>query len=178
MTLRLQVILATAFLTVSFLSMAHGFTAGAPPLKTVCRDMVPQHHEYKPQPTASPYLISVDKTAADGGTVLRIRINSTDALGTKVRGFYIQARDSETNMPIGTFSTSNNVGTHSCNGKRMNAATHTNGNILKDYVDVEWTAPFDYEGEVLILGTVLRDFVTFWSGNYAEPVSITKKASN
>jgi len=104
-----------------------------------------------------------------------IRINSTDA--TKVRGFYIQVRDSETNMPIGTFTTGTNVGSHSCSGKRMNAATHTNGNILKDFVDIEWTAPKDYEGDVLILGTVLKDFVTYWSGIYAEPLSVTKKSS-
>jgi hypothetical protein len=46
----------------------HAFSAGVPPLKSVCSDMLPHHHEYKPQATPAPYEILISSNTVAGGS--------------------------------------------------------------------------------------------------------------
>lgn len=57
-----QIPALTLGLLLSFLLESTAFTVGPPPLPQLCKTMNPQHHDYMPQTTESPYKLHVDRT--------------------------------------------------------------------------------------------------------------------
>jgi len=53
-----------------------GFSAGVPPLRSVCNNMIPQHDTYKPQSTPAPFIISTNVDSISSGMALTGNVKS------------------------------------------------------------------------------------------------------
>lgn len=149
----------------------NGFTVGPPPLPSVCKTMSPQHHDYKAQTGESPFTVSIDRKETAGGQSVFVNLATTDP-ETKYIGFYVQARD-ENDNPVGVFTPNTDTKVHNCFGKRSNAAHHATGLVKKSNTTIIWTAPRNFQGEIVLTGTMMRDFVTYWVFLQSEPLIVT-----
>lgn len=111
------------------------FSTGAP--IEACVDMIPQHPPSSPQPLSPPIEVIAPAFIESGST---IQIIIRGAEGFQFRGFFIQARNTVDNMPIGRFIPNPQVNTVNCFIMTQSAATHSN-NGLKNEVVFDWEAP-------------------------------------
>lgn len=78
---------------------ADGYSAGAP--DSACVSMTPSHG-VSPQTSHSPYTLTPGGISVNGGGNITVTLSSTSAV---FEGFLLQARDTGTQQPIGTFIT-------------------------------------------------------------------------
>jgi len=138
------------------------FSVSVPPIRSVCRTMVPGHDKYQPQnitASPSPFSVVVDQNSVAGGDTVDITLFGND--GKQFIGYYLQARDSK-NSPVGMFNPNSLAKTHSCGGIRGNAAHHANPE-KKDKVKISWKAPKKYQGDIQFYATFVENYVTFWT---------------
>lgn len=102
-----------------------------------CGDMLPQHPPFTPQ-LATPPIEVIASSFIQSGDAIQVIIRGVNNF--QFRGFFIQARNTDDNVPIGRFSPSTDVNIVNCFGMIQSAATHTN-NLLKSEVVMEWEAP-------------------------------------
>jgi hypothetical protein len=155
--------LLTATVVVLFaiasVDIVNSFSVSVPPVRSVCRTMVPGHHEYKPQTSESPFAVSTDVNEIKERGVVEVTLHG---LGNHTfKGFYLQARGSK-NTPIGMFNSNSLAKTHSCGGVRSNAAHHGSPDE-KSRVSVSWHAPAGYKGDIQFQATFVENFVHFWT---------------
>ncbi|XP_076034442.1 putative ferric-chelate reductase 1 homolog [Oratosquilla oratoria] len=144
------------------------FSIGAP--DTACDSMVPGHGS-PPQSSDTPFFITADKTEVSSGDKVQVIMSSPN--GDPFKGFLIQARDTNTDKILGTFS-SKEYKFLTCGQGFNNAVTHMNSQVEYD-VKVNWEAPKDYTGSVIFKGTFLANFTVFWVNVTSEKLSITKR---
>lgn len=80
------------------ISYCDSFKHGAP--EGVCDTMLPDHG-VPPQPLPSPYILSADKNKVRSGGTVSVSLKAPQ--GQTFKGFLLQARDTKTNKPVGSF---------------------------------------------------------------------------
>ena len=78
---------------------------------------------------------------------------------------------SEESTFLGRFTATGMSLTVTCFGGEANTITH-NSPIPKKNIEVEWTAPEDFEGEIVFRFTVVFNFMEFWVNNEGERLTV------
>lgn len=152
---------------------ANGYSTGAP--TSVCDAMIPGHG-HSPQTGASPYTLTLSRTAVSGFQPVDITL-SGGGDNNNILGFLIQVRKSggdgrvagEFKVPVqededdddDNASTAVSKGID-CFGVARSAMTHTS-NDAKKSVTVQWIAPNDADGEYQVYYSVVKNYSTFWA---------------
>ncbi|XP_076226532.1 uncharacterized protein LOC116431237 isoform X1 [Nomia melanderi] len=84
--------------------------------------------------------------------------------GSTFKGFFIQARDPETDKWIGSWAQTENTSTH----PECSAVTHADPHV-KEHATLVWNAPPNAHGRVYFTGTILKEYGTYWSNVVATP---------
>ncbi|KAL7286825.1 putative defense protein 3 [Trichogramma pretiosum] len=114
----------------------------------------PYHGQTKPQPASTnPYAIRASTDRYRPGTQVTVRVEGA----SNFQGFFIQARDAQTNEWIGSFSKTANTKAHG----ECSAVTHSDPRDKK-LATLVWNAPNNKQGSVYFTGTVLKDYGTYW----------------
>ncbi|XP_051159926.1 putative defense protein 3 [Leptopilina boulardi] len=148
--------LAILLLTiVASLTFVEGFPDGAPVDACVKpRPNQPYHGQAKPQPLATnPYAIIASAEQFQPGAQITVKI-----VGDTFKGFFLQARDVNTNEWIGNWGKTENTVPHS----ECSAITHADPRD-KQQATLTWNAPLNARGHVYFTGSVLKDYATFWA---------------
>ncbi|XP_046453195.1 putative defense protein 3 [Daphnia pulex] len=151
---------ATVLLTLSaFVSIVYGLPTGAP--TTACKDMTPNHLNYRPQTSASPFRTVPANTLMAAGENLDILLETTAT--NQFRGFLTMAFDASNTGagPIGIISSVSDGQVIECTAGFLNAATHVD-NVDKSQVSLVWTAPADFTGTVVFWTTFVQAQDIFW----------------
>ncbi|EZA53400.1 hypothetical protein DMN91_005450 [Ooceraea biroi] len=146
----ITILFALVFSAISVL----GFPDGAPVDACVKpRPNQPYHGEARSQPpNTSPYKILATSSQYEPNSQITVTIT-----GASFKGFFLQARDSNTNKWIGSWTQTPNAKTHA----ECSAVTHADPHE-KEQATFIWNAP-NARGNVYFTGTVLKDYATFWS---------------
>uniref|UniRef100_A0A2P2I8J2 Ferric-chelate reductase 1 homolog n=3 Tax=Hirondellea gigas TaxID=1518452 RepID=A0A2P2I8J2_9CRUS len=150
---------------------ADSFSTGAP--DSACTSMKPSHGSNAPQSSNPPFQITPGDVSVDGGKKVTVTLATATPTGS-FKGFFLQARDSNTSQPIGTFVT-DQYKYLTCLPGFNNVVTHPNP-VLKVSVVLEWAAPANYDGEVAFRATVVQDYDNFWIGITSEKVTVKRAA--
>lgn len=93
-----------AVVLVGVLSMApwgaEGYSSGAP--DAACTTMIPNHGGQSPQTSQPPFQLTPGGVSVDGGTKMTVTLSTVSPTGG-FKGFLLQARDANTDQPLGTF---------------------------------------------------------------------------
>ncbi|XP_032680410.1 putative defense protein 3 [Odontomachus brunneus] len=132
-----------------------GFPDGAPVDACVKpRPNQPYHGEARSQPlNTSPYKIVASSAQYGPGSQITVTIG-----GAPFKGFFLQARDTETNKWIGSWAQTPNTNTH----PECSAVTHADPHD-KEQATFIWNAPPNAQGSVYFTGSILKDYATFWA---------------
>ncbi|XP_022102545.1 mucin-5AC-like [Acanthaster planci] len=157
-----------------------GFPTGAP--ATVCMNMTPGHRDTVAMDTASPYRLVVDDSIVAPGGVITVTLTSREESEVTFRGFLLQARraNDEISDAVGQFTyrdSNNRIKTLACNGRVSSALTH-NDRGQKRTLQARWTAPWNVEGPVHFVATVVKSVNEYWLGITSPIVNIIKQPLN
>nr|CAD7407602.1 unnamed protein product [Timema cristinae]CAD7429442.1 unnamed protein product [Timema monikensis] len=149
--------------------LAQCFPDGAPIDACVKqRKNQPHHGQAKPQTGPRPYSIIATSETYSPGAEIAVTIQGLQ--GATFRGFFLQARDVETDEWIGTWDAAENTsGLPECS-----AITHAD-NRDKLQATLVWTAPAQGSGNVYFTGSVVKDFANFWVDIVADIAQTNKK---
>ncbi|GAB0093533.1 putative defense protein 3 [Sergentomyia squamirostris] len=135
-----------------------GLPDGAPP-DTCVKGNRPNHGKTVSQPIHTlPYQVVASSNVYGPGSQISVTISGSDVF----RGFFIQARDAQTNEWIGEWQQSANTNSI----PECSAITHGDP---KDKVQATlvWKAP-SKQGQVYFTGTVVKDYGTYWTDIIAQ----------
>ncbi|XP_039492770.1 putative defense protein 3 [Drosophila santomea] len=119
----------------------------------------PNHGKARSQPAHSnPYEVVADAQTYHPGQQISVVIYPHSDQSTVFRGFFLQARDANSNEWIGEWVQSENTKTI----PECSAITHSD-NRDKLGAKLIWKAPQNKRGHVYFTGTVLQEYGTFWS---------------
>ncbi|KAK4881821.1 hypothetical protein RN001_005140 [Aquatica leii] len=156
----MSALIPCAFTTL-ILTLAATYSVAFPdgaPVDTCVKAKVnqPNHSRAKPQPQdKNPYRIIASDVNYGPGSQIAVTIEGD----THFKGFFIQARDIETNQWIGEWEEIPNTKVH----PECSAITHADPEYKQKAVLI-WTAPKNsHGGQVYFTGTVLKNYKTFWS---------------
>ncbi|XP_034487766.1 putative defense protein 3 [Drosophila innubila] len=138
-----------------------GFPDGAPADTCVKqRANQPNHGKARSQPAhTNPFEVVASTQTYHPGQEVSVVIYPQDQHATKTfRGFFLQARDANSNEWIGEWVQSDNTKTI----PECSAITHSD-NRDKLGAKLIWKAPQNKRGNVYFTGTVLQDYGNFWS---------------
>ncbi|NXI53231.1 FRRS1 reductase, partial [Chloroceryle aenea] len=125
-----------------------------------CDSLLP-NYEAEPQTSAPPYIIAVSFDNFEPGNEIQVTLEALKDTGFK--GFNLQAREIEGDVPIGTFKiTDPNTKGLECHNMTNSAVSHANSDI-KQKVTTTWIAPPDVQ-ELQFIATVVQDLDKFWVG--------------
>ncbi|XP_017878709.1 putative defense protein 3 [Ceratina calcarata] len=114
----------------------------------------PNHGSAVSQPTnTSPYTFAASSSEYGPNSQISVTIS-----GSPFKGFFIQARDQETNSWIGSWAQTDNTNTH----PECSAVTHADPEV-KQQATLIWNAPPNAHGRVYFTGTILKEYATYWS---------------
>ncbi|XP_018024226.1 putative ferric-chelate reductase 1 homolog isoform X1 [Hyalella azteca] len=150
---------------------ARGYSTGAP--ASACNSMVPSHGGQAPQSTQSPFQITPGGASTNGSPVSVTLAGVSPTANFK--GFFLQARDANTSVVIGRFTTTSHKLVN-CDSSIENAVTHLD-KTPKQSVVVQWTPPSGYAGDVTFRATVVQDYSTFWTGVTSEKVTVKRSVA-
>ncbi|NWU93281.1 FRRS1 reductase, partial [Upupa epops] len=145
-----------------------------------CDSLLP-NYEAEPQTSAPPYVITVSFDNFEPGNEIQVTLEALKDVGFK--GFNLQAREIEGDVPIGTFKiTDPNTKGLGCHNMTNSAVSHTNSDV-KQKVTTTWIAPRDVR-DLQFIATVIQDLEKFWVGiqsktltpTYSETVNVTEKS--
>ncbi|GJQ81671.1 hypothetical protein Trydic_g8547 [Trypoxylus dichotomus] len=115
----------------------------------------PYHGQAKPKsPDTNPYSVVASSDRYGPGQQITVTIRGS----THFKGFFIQARDANTNEWIGEWSETPNTKIH----PECSAITHADSEP-KHQATLLWKAPRNGQGTVYFTGTVLKEYTEFWS---------------
>ncbi|XP_012234066.1 putative defense protein 3 [Linepithema humile] len=144
-----------AFALVAFSSISVlGFPDGGPVDACVKpRPNQPYHGQARSQPlNTSPYKILASSSQYGPSSQITVTIG-----GASFKGFFLQARDANTNEWIGSWAQTPNTNTHA----ECSVVTHADPRD-KEQATFIWNAP-NAHGNVYFTGTILKDYATYWS---------------
>ncbi|XP_050071311.1 putative defense protein 3 [Anopheles maculipalpis] len=150
-------ILAVIGCLLAFLSTTQGFPDGAPADTCVkSRTNEPNHGAARSQSQASlPYQVTASGNAYGPGTQIQVTIHGHQDV---FRGFFLQARDAQTNEWIGSWYETPNTKTI----PECSSVTHAD-NRDKEQATFVWQAPKDRQGQVYFTGTIVKNYGTYWA---------------
>ncbi|KAG7212992.1 hypothetical protein KM043_002331 [Ampulex compressa] len=148
------------FVVLSSSILVLGFPDGAPVDACVKpRPNQPYHGQARTQPLAtSPYTLVASSSQYGPGSQITVTI-----AGSSFKGFFLQARDANTDSWIGSWAQTPNTNTH----PECSAVTHADPRE-KQQATLIWNAPPNARGHVYFTGTVLKEYATFWSDLVAQ----------
>ncbi|XP_049305590.1 putative defense protein 3 [Bactrocera dorsalis] len=145
--------------SMALLCLTNAFPDGAPADTCVKqRANQPNHGKARTQPGQTiPYEVVADSETFHPGQPISVSIYPIDQKST-FRGFFLQARDANSNEWIGEWIQSENTKTI----PECSAITHSD-NRDKLGAKLFWKAPQNKRGRVYFTGTVLKEYSIFWS---------------
>uniref|UniRef100_A0A182NN18 Reelin domain-containing protein n=1 Tax=Anopheles dirus TaxID=7168 RepID=A0A182NN18_9DIPT len=139
------------------LSATHAFPDGAPADTCVkSRTNEPNHGAARSQSLAAlPYQVTASGSAYGPGSQIQVTIHGHQDV---FRGFFLQARDAQTNEWIGSWYETPNTKTI----PECSSITHAD-NRDKEQATFVWQAPKDRQGQVYFTGTIVKNYSTYWA---------------
>ncbi|XP_315224.5 putative defense protein 3 [Anopheles gambiae] len=133
------------------------FPDGAPADTCVkSRTNEPNHGAARSQSLANPpYQVTASSNVYGPGTQIQVSIHGQQDV---FRGFFLQARDAQTNEWIGSWYETPNTKTI----PECSSVTHAD-NRDKEQATFVWQAPKDRQGQVYFTGTIVKNYGTYWS---------------
>ncbi|XP_028919708.1 putative ferric-chelate reductase 1 [Ornithorhynchus anatinus] len=126
-----------------------------------CDSLEPNHGFYVSQKDAIPYNISVSQTSFNLQDEITVTLQATESNG--FMGFLLQARDTERNIPVGSFRIiDQNTRGLKCNNVE-NSSLSQKDSSTKMKIQTVWIAPSG-TGNVQFIATVVQRFYLFWVG--------------
>jgi len=153
---------------IGLIALSYSYPSGAP--QETCRIFTANHTGHGPQNSATAkYRISVDPSSVRPGGKTTVTIQGT---GNEVfKGFFIEGQDESSRQPYGKFkSKAGFAQTRDCT-RTSNAATHVNDNN-KSKIELEWTAPASFNGNIVFRAVVVKTFETFWDNLYSNRLTV------
>ncbi|CAL4117158.1 unnamed protein product [Meganyctiphanes norvegica] len=152
-------------------------SSGAP--ASACKDLIPQHADIVVQESPSPYSIITSGTSVYGTQRLNVTLKAE--LENTFKGFILQARKVDSQELLGAFSFPQrragglpaNIRKLDCDGGA--AVTHKDSKA-KTVVQVTWESSGYYEGNVVFVGSFVKDYTTVWVEVKSEEVQVTKSS--
>ncbi|KAK6166864.1 hypothetical protein SNE40_023475 [Patella caerulea] len=146
------------------------YPGGAP--SSACVYLLPLHGypNILAQSSPSPYTLHMSAGTYIPGQELEVAIKADTS---PFNGWLLQVRRVDTNMTVGRFiSAPDGAKLVSCNGQD-NALTHSNSySFPNNTLIAKWLAPDTDVGDIILVGTVLKDYSTFWgplTSNHVSP---------
>ncbi|XP_053982710.1 putative defense protein 3 [Hylaeus anthracinus] len=161
MSLTMRNIAISILVVASSAFFAYSFPDGAPVDTCVKpgRANEPNHGQARSQPPEkSPYKFTASSSHYGPGSQITVTIS-----GSRFKGFFLQARDPDTDSWIGSWAQTENTTTH----PECSAVTHADPNS-KLFATLIWNAPPNSRGRVYFTGTILKEYATYWSGLVAD----------
>ncbi|XP_069593528.1 putative ferric-chelate reductase 1 [Ranitomeya imitator] len=125
-----------------------------------CADMLPQHG-YSAQTSSAPYTLTASKTSYKAGDEITVTLKNTTQ-DYPIEGFLIQARQPNSNTPLGSFQvTGSAIQTLNCT-TTASAVSHTSDQP-KSIVEVTWIAPNVTFSTIQFRATAVSNFSIFWT---------------
>ncbi|KAM6398339.1 putative defense protein 3 [Pluvialis apricaria] len=138
-----------------------------------CDSLLP-NYEAEPQTSAPPYLIAVSFDNFEPGNEIQVTLEALKDVGFK--GFNLQAREIEGDVPVGTFKiTDPNTKGLECHNVTNSAVSHANSDV-KQKVTTTWIAPRDVR-DLQFIATVVQDLEKFWVGIQSKTLTPTHSES-
>ncbi|XP_048351792.1 uncharacterized protein LOC125432373 isoform X2 [Sphaerodactylus townsendi] len=132
-----------------------------------CDSMLPDHGA-EPRKSSPPFVISVSFDRYDPGNEIQVILEGTSQSGFK--GFMLQAREVDGNIPVGTFRiVDRNTQGLTCFNTSNSAVSHTSPNV-KHRVSTMWVAPRNTR-KIRLMGTFVQDYDTYWVGVHSKTLS-------
>ncbi|XP_076766067.1 putative defense protein 3 [Xylocopa sonorina] len=156
MSLTMRNAAVSLFIVVSSALIAHSFPDGAPVDTCVkpSKANEPNHGQAKSKPlNTNPYTFTASSSQYGPGSQITVTIS-----GSSFKGFFLQARDPETDAWIGSWAQTENTNTH----PECSAVTHADP-YEKQHATLIWNAPPNARGRVYFTGTILKEYATYWS---------------
>ncbi|XP_053681862.1 putative defense protein 3 [Sabethes cyaneus] len=156
----MKVIPAFAYFGV-LLGAVSAFPDGAPADTCVkSRFNEPNHGAARKQdPSTSPFRVTASGNTYGPGTQIQVDVSGHDVF----RGFFLQARDAQSNEWIGEWIESPNTKTI----PECSSITHAD-NRDKERASFVWNAPKNGQGQVLFIATIVKNYGTFWANLIAD----------
>jgi len=150
--------------------LCHALPTGAP--EQACDNFTPDHRGAVAQTTEAPYALEVSSDTVGQGSTVSVTLKSTQS-NAPFAGFLIKAVSLTGTQPLGSFSsTEKHVQFRDCGSSEKSAVTHTSKDN-KTQVTVTWTAPTNFNDEVLFVATVVANFTTFWQNIKSSAVQVS-----
>ncbi|XP_071864561.1 putative defense protein 3 [Bombus fervidus] len=143
-------------IVLSSVFVAYSFPDGAPVDTCVkpSKANEPNHGQAKSQSVqSSPYAFTASSSQYGPGSQITVTIS-----GSSFKGFFLQARDPDTDNWIGSWAQTDNTNTH----PECSAVTHADP-YVKQHATLIWNAPPNARGRVYFTGTILKEYATYWS---------------
>ncbi|XP_053952999.1 putative defense protein 3 [Anastrepha ludens] len=155
----MRVLCSVLCLAMALVGLTNAFPDGAPADTCVKqRANQPNHGKARTQPGhTNPYEVVANSETFHPGQEISVLIYPVDNKAT-FRGFFLQARDANSNEWSGEWIQSENTKTI----PECSAITHSD-NRDKLGAKLIWKAPQNKRGRVYFTGTVLKEYGTFWS---------------
>ncbi|XP_033326576.1 putative defense protein 3 [Megalopta genalis] len=162
MCLSMRSLAIYSLILASLAFFANSFPDGAPVDTCVkpSRPNEPNHGQARSQPLDSnPYEFTASASQYSPNSQISVTIG-----GSTFKGFFLQARDPETDKWIGSWAQTENTNTH----PECSAVTHADPHA-KQHATLVWNAPPNSHGRVYFTGTILKEYATYWSKLVATP---------
>ncbi|NWX08957.1 FRRS1 reductase, partial [Caloenas nicobarica] len=138
-----------------------------------CDSLLP-NYETEPQTSAPPYIITASFDNFEPGNEIQVTLEALKDVG--FRGFNLQAREIEGDVPVGTFKiTDPNTKGLDCHNATNSAVSHANSDEKKK-VTTTWIAPHGVR-DLQFIATVVQDLEKFWVGIQSKTLTATHSGS-
>ncbi|XP_056212178.1 uncharacterized protein LOC130157058 [Falco biarmicus] len=138
-----------------------------------CDSLLP-NYEAEPQSSAPPYIIAVSFDNFEPGNEIKVTLEALQGVGFK--GFNLQAREIDGDVPVGTFKiTDPNTKALECHNMTNSAVSQANSDV-KQKVTTTWIAPHDVK-DLQFIATVVQDLEKFWVGIQSKTLTPTHSPS-
>jgi len=144
------------------------YSMGAP--DAACSAMTPGH-QHQPQEGPVPANLTLSSDFVRPGDMLGVELKTRES--QQFKGFIIQARSAkDKGNQVGSFVVSGDQASYMTCGRGIhNSITHRKSN-LKESIQAQWRAPYDFDGEVVFRFTYLREYNTYWVAVETSPVRV------
>ncbi|XP_067220164.1 putative ferric-chelate reductase 1 [Chanodichthys erythropterus] len=129
-----------------------------------CESMTPNHPEFKPQTSSSPYKVSVNSTTFTPGQTITVTLQAAEN-ASEFQGFMLQAREVDRKTAVGRFTSINTVQSRALNCFNIENSTLSQASAdKKSHFEATWEAPTNSSlGDIQFVVTFVKDYPVFWT---------------